>query len=144
MPGHVFVDEERLTDTILNDKEIRVVNGALAESGINAKIGSWQNTVVSGTILVHMILVYITTPSTAAAKLNAGHAATEIASDDMIDGAALDAAAGTVINSAFQAGTGNALGAVRVEDDEWVTFFEDNSADPADLVGEYYIFYTTS
>jgi len=39
------------------------------------------------------------------------------------------------------AGT-NGLGAVRVADDEWITGFEDNSADPADLVGKYYIFYS--
>ena len=142
MPGHVWSDAEKATQTLMNDSHIRVVNGALAESGINAKIGSWQNTVVSGTILVHMILVYVTTLSTLAAKLNAGHNVAEVAADDMIDGAALDGTAGDVINSAFQAGIGNALGAVRVLDDEWITFFEDNSADPADLVGEYYIFYT--
>ncbi len=142
MPGHVFADEERLTEAILNDKEIRVINGALAESGLNAKIGSWQNTVVSGTIIVHKILVYITTPSTAAAKINAGHAATEIESDDMIDGADLQSAAGSVLNNIKNAGT-NGLSAVQVLDDEWITFWEDNSADPADLVGEYYIFYTT-
>lgn len=143
MPGHVWSDEEKATEALMNDVNIRVAKVALAESGQNAKIASWQNTVVSGDILVHGILFHITTPSAAAAKVNAGHAATEIASDDMIDGAALDSAAGTVLNSAFQAGVGNALGAVQVLDDEWITFFEDNSADPVNLVGYAYIFYTT-
>jgi hypothetical protein len=143
MPGHLFVDEEKLTADKLNDKEIRVVNGALVSTnGQNGKIFGWQNTVVSGTILVHKILIYITTPATAAANINVGHNAADATSDDLIDGADLDGTAGDVKNSVKDAGT-NGLGAVQVLDDEWITGYEDNTADPADLVGEYYIFYTT-
>jgi len=126
-----------MTNT-LADKGLKKVSGDLTAGAQHAKMASWQNT-TGGAILVPLILVSITTPATAAAKINAGQAATEIESDDMIDGAAINAA-GTP-NSIINAGT-NGKGAQYVADDEWITFFEDNSAASTDLVGKYYIFYT--
>ena len=126
-----------MTNT-LADKGLKKVSGDLTTGAQHAKMASWQNT-TGGVILVPLILVSITTPATAAAKINAGQAATEIESDNMIDGAAINAA-GTP-NSIINAGT-NGKGAQYVADDEWITFFEDNSAASTDLVGKYYIFYT--
>ena len=141
MPGYAWDESNReeVSGARLNDQNVRCINGALAESGQNAKIFSWQNTVVSGDIIVWLIVVSITTQSTAAAKINCGQAATEIASDDMIDGCALNTTGAK--NSIIDHGT-NGKGAQYVADDQWITGFEDNTADPADLVGEYYIFYT--
>jgi hypothetical protein len=123
---------------VLPPAYIQMVNGALAESGQNGKVFSWQNT-LGKSVIVTACYIEITTGATAAAKLNAGNAATEIASDTMIDGAALDSVG--VRNHIKPAGT-NGLGAVIVPGGEWFTGFEDNSADPADLVGNYYILYT--
>lgn len=139
MPGHIWVDEEKATEALMNDTHIRVVHGTLTAGVQHAKIFSWQNTEVSGDILVWLILISITTQAAAAAKINAGQAATEIESDDMIDGAALNAVA--IINSIINAGT-NGKGAQYVADDEWITGYEDDSAASTGLVGKYYIFYT--
>jgi len=143
MPGYAWDESadavEKITAARLNDQNVRVASGSLVAGIQHAKIFSWQNDVVSGDILVWLILISITTPATPAAKINAGQAATEIESDDMIDGGAINAA-GT-INSIINAGT-NGKGAQYVADDEWVTGFEDNSAASTDLVGKYYIFYT--
>ena len=141
MPGYEWDESNReeVTGARLNDQNIRVASGTLTAGIQHAKIFSWQNTVVSGDIIVHMILVDVTTVSTAAAKINAGQAATEIESDDLVDGAALDALG--VRNSTIDAGA-NGKGAQHVAVDEWITGFEDSSADSTDLVGKYYIFYS--
>ena len=61
-----------------------------------------------------------------------------IESDNLIDGADLQGT--NLLNHIKHAGT-NGLGAVLVGDGEWITLFEDNSADPADLAGSYDILY---
>lgn len=141
MPGYAWDEStrEEVTGARLNDQNVRCASGVLTAGGQHAKIFSWQNTVVSGGILVHLILTHITTVSTAAAKINVGQAATEIESDNLIDGAALNTLG--VRNSIAHPGT-NGKGAQYVADDEWITGFEDDSAASTDLVGKYYIFYT--
>ena len=141
MPGYEWDESnpEAITPTRLNDQNARVVNGDLTAGVPHAKIFSWQNTTVSGDVLVWLALISVTTQSTASARINVGQAATEIESDDLIDGGSL-AAAGT-INSIIDAGT-NGKGAQYVADDEWITGYEDNTASSTGLVGEYYIFYT--
>lgn len=141
MPGYDWDESNReeVTGARLNDQNIRVASGTLTAGAQHAKIFSWQNTVVSGDIIVHLILIDVTTVSTAAAKINAGQAATEIESDDLIDGAALDALG--VRNSIKDGGT-NGKGAQHVADDEWITGYEDDSGASTALVGKYYIFYT--
>ena len=83
MPGFAWNEStrEEVTGALLNDQNVRVVNGALADGIQHAKIFSWQNTDVSGDIIVWLIVVSIVTPSTAAAKINVGQAATEIESE---------------------------------------------------------------
>lgn len=141
MPGYAWdeANREEVSGARLNDQNVRVVSGTLTAGIQHAKIFSWQNTAVSGDILVWLILVSITTVSTAAAKINVGHAATEIESDDLMDAAALNVLA--TKNSIIDGGT-NGKGAQYVPDDEWITGFEDDSAASTGLVGKYYIFYT--
>lgn len=141
MPGYAWDEttREEVTGARLNDQNVRVASGVLTAGIQHAKIFSWQNTVVSGAIVVWLVLIDITTVSTAAAKINVGQAAAEVESDDMIDGAALNVLA--VKNSIIDEGT-NGKGAQHVADDEWITGFEDDSAASTDLVGKYYIFYT--
>ena len=141
MPGYAWdeANREEVTGARLNDQNVRVVNGALAAGVKHAKIFSWQNTDVSGDIIVWLVATSIVTPSTAAANINVGQAAAEIESDDLIDAAALNVAA--TKNSIIDAGV-NGKGAQYVADDEWITGFEDDSAASTALVGEYYIFYT--
>ena len=114
-----------------------LVTGALSETGQHAKIFSWQNT-FGYSIIITQIFIEKTTGSTAAAKINVGQAATEIESDNLIDGASLQGTG--VLNLIKRSGT-NGLGSVVVADDEWITGYEDNSADPDGLVGNYYIYY---
>lgn len=141
MPGYPWDESNReeVTGARLNDQNVRVASGTLTAGAQHAEIFSWQNTVVSGDIVIWLILIDITTASTPAAKINCGQAATDIESDDMIDGGALNATG--VINSIINPGT-NGKGAQHVADDEYVTGYEDNSAASTDLVGKYYIFYT--
>jgi len=114
------------------------VSGSLTSTGgQHSKLASWQNT-LNQTVMVTGLYVRKSTAATAAAKINAGQAATEIESDNLIDGADLQGT--NLINHIKHAGT-NGLGGVLVNDGEWITLFEDNSADPADLVGNYYIFF---
>jgi len=141
MPGFNWDEtvREEVSGARLNDQNIRIASGNLTAGAINTKIFSWQNTVVSGVIIVHLILIDVTTVSTAAANINVGQAATEVASDNLIDGAALNTLG--VRNSVANGGT-NGKGAQRVADDQWITGFEDNSFASTGLVGKYYIFYT--
>jgi len=141
MPGFAWdeANREEVSGARLNDQNVRVVNGTLTDGIQHAKIFSWQNTEVSGDIIVWLVIVSIVTPSTAAAKINVGQAATEIESDDLMDAAALNVAG--CVNSIIDHGT-NGKGAQYVADDEWITGFEDDSEASTDLVGEYYIFYT--
>lgn len=141
MPGYDWDEStrEEVSGARLNDQNVRCASGTLTAGIQHAKIFSWQNTVVSGDIVVWLVLVDITTGATAAAKINAGQAATEIESDNMIDGAVINTTG--VRNSIGNPGT-NGKGAQHVADDEWITGFEDDSAASTDLVGKYYIFYT--
>lgn len=142
MPGNEWstTEPELITGAKLNDQNVRVAYGDLVSTnGQAGKIFSWQNTVVSADILVWLVLINITTGATAAAKINVGQNAAEATSDNLIDGASLQAV--DVLNNHEDQG-GNGSVAKLVADDEWVTGYEDNSADPADLVGKYYIFYT--
>lgn len=139
MPGYIWSADDLITADRLNDQNIRCASGDLSPGAQHAKIFSWQNTVVSGAIIVHKVLIDVTTVASAAAKINVGQASTEVESDNLIDGAALDALG--VRNSMIDAGT-NGKGAQHVADDEWITGWEDNSASPSGLVGKYYIFYT--
>ena len=139
MAGFDWSEDDLINHDRLNDQNVRVVNGTLTAGVQHAKIFSWQNTVVSGDIIVWEVIVSIVTPSTAAAKINVGQAATEIESDDLMDAAALNVAG--CVNSIIDHGT-NGKGSQYVADDEWITGFEDDSEASTDLVGEYYIFYT--
>lgn len=139
MPGYDWNTDDLISAARLDDQNVRVASGTLTAGAIHTKIFSWQNTVVSGAIVVHLILIDVTTISTAAAKINAGQAATEIESDDMMDGAALNA---TGVRNSIIDGGANGKGAQHVADDEWITGYEDNSAASTGLVGKYYIFYT--
>ena len=141
MPGYVWDEttREEVTGARLNDQNVRVASGVLTAGAQHAKIFSWQNTVVSGDIIVWLVTTDITTVSTAAAKINVGQASTEVESDNLIDGAALNTLG--VRNSILDEGT-NGKGAQHVADDEWITGFEDDSAASTDLVGKFYIFYT--
>jgi hypothetical protein len=139
MPGYNWTAKDLVTADRLNDPNIRIAYGDLAAGSQHAKIFSWQNTVVSGSILVHLVLINVTTPATAAAQINVGSAGTEIESDNLIDGCLINATG--VKNTIKNIGT-NGLGAVLVADDEWITGFEDDTAASTDLVGKYYIFYT--
>jgi len=118
---------------------VTVASGSLTAGIQHAKIFSWQNTAASASIIVHKVLINITTGSSAAAKINVGQAATEVESDNLIDGAALDSI--DILNNYDDQG-GNGTGAVLVADDQWITGYEDNSAASTGLVGKYYIFYT--
>ena len=120
-------------------EKVTVVSGSLTAGAQNAKVFSWQNTSASASILVHKVLINITTGSTLAAQLNVGQAATEIESDNLIDGVLLNAV--DVLNNFEDKGT-NGSCAILVADDQWVTGFEDDTAASTDLVGKYYIFYT--
>lgn len=130
---------ETVENVNIDGQYMKIATGALAESGQNSKIFSWQNTIVSADVIVHKILIDITTPSALAAQINVGQNAAEVVSDNMIDGQLLNAA--LVLNSMITPGA-NGEGAVHVADDEWITGYEDNTADPANLVGKYYIYYT--
>lgn len=139
MPGHDWSEDDLISHDRLNDQNVRCVSGDLADGVQHAKIFSWQNTEVSGDILVWLVLISITTGSTAAAKINVGSNAAEVESDNMIDGAALNVV--KTKNSIIDGGV-NGEGAQYVADDEWITGFEDDSEASTDLVGKYYIFYT--
>lgn len=139
MPGFDWNEDDLISSERLDDQHVRIASGTLTAGIQHAKIFSWQNTVVSGDILVWLVTTDITTVSTAAAKINVGQAATEIESDNLIDGAALNTLG--VRNSIGHPGT-NGKGAQHVADDEWITGFEDDSAASTGLVGKYYIFYT--
>ncbi len=120
-------------------ENVYVASGNLTAGVQNAKIFSWQNTVVSGDILVFLVIVDITTGSTAAATIDVGEAATEVRSDNLMDGEALTNIAS--MNSIEGAGAASALGVRRVADDQWITGFEGNVDASTDLVGKYYILY---
>ena len=122
----------------LEDKGLKKVSGSLTAGAQNAKIFSWQNT-TGGVVLVFLVGVDVTTGAAAAAQINVGQAATEIASDTLIDGAVLNT---TGVKNNIKNGGTNGLGAVHVADDEWITGYEDNTAASTSLVGKYYIFYT--
>lgn len=141
MPGYPWdeANPERVTGARLNDQNVRVASGTLTAGIAGAKIFSWQNTVVSGAIVVWLILIDITTVSTAAALINVGQAGAEVTSDNLIDGALLNA---TGVRNSIIDGGGNGEGAQHVADDEWITGFEENTLASTGLVGKYYIFYT--
>ena len=124
-------------DGDIDAKFAGLVPGSLSESGQHGKIFSWQNT-YGYSIIITQVFIEKITGSTAAAKINVGQSATEAESDNLIDGAALQGTG--VLNLIKNSGT-NGLGNVVVADDEWITGFEDNSADPDGLVGKYYIYY---
>lgn len=118
---------------------IIVESGMLTAGAQHAKIFAWQNTKVGGAVLVIRVLIHITTPATAAARINVGHAVTDSEADNLIDGGALDAV--DILDNIDNQGT-NGTSAVLVDDDEYVTGYEDDSAASTDLVGRYYICYT--
>lgn len=126
-------NSRRVTDNIL------VASGDLTAGAQHAKIFSWKNDLVGGSILVFLVVIDITTPSAAAALLNVGQAATEVESDNLMDGVGLSVAA--VLNSLAEVAKPACKGVVKVADDEYITGFEDDTAASTDLVGKYYIFY---
>jgi len=130
--------------------EVEAVNGSIVGSddgfasgnltaGIQAaKIFAWKNE-TGGSVIVQRVIINATTASTPAAKINVGQSAADAASDNLIDGAALDSI--DSFDNIDSQGT-NGQSTVVVADDEYITGYEDNSAASTDLVGKYYVYYT--
>jgi len=120
-------------------ENVLIATGSLTAGAAGAKIFGWQNTRVSGAVIVLKILINITTASTAAATINVGQAATDTTSDNLLDGGALDAV--DTLNNVDDKGTNGALTRL-VADDAYVTGYEGTgSLASTDLVGTYTIFY---
>lgn len=126
---------ETVDETDVNAQFLRLATGSLAPSGQNAKIFSWQNTVVSADIVVILVFVDITTAG-GAGQLDVGVNAAEATDNDLINGGDLTTIDVLTSNDATIGGN-----ARHCADDEWVTGFEDNTGNPAGLIGKYYIYY---
>lgn len=110
-----------------------VVKIPLTAAASAGSIGSWQNT-RGKKVLILTRGIHVKTPSTGAATVDAGIAATAVTNDTLIDGQALNGvAANTVVQTA---GTNGALSRI-VPAGYYVTFFA--SADTTGFTGDAYI-----
>lgn len=116
------------------------ISGSLTASDTAGAVFNWQND-QDEDVIVDAILVDVTTKTTAACTLDVGYTGTSAAtsSDTMIDGQDINAAIG-VFNSMKGAGTGNAVGAVKVTKAKWITASKKTGA-AAGLVGKWYLHY---
>lgn len=120
------------------DRLKKTIKVALAASDAAAGVFSWQNTEEAADIIVTDVIIDLTTASSGACTVNVGQASSAAASDNLIDGLDVNAAAG-VFDSVTEAGT-NGKTAVKVADDEYVTASVATGAS-AGLAGNAYITY---
>jgi len=118
----------------------RWISGNLTASDTAGAIFNWTN-IEEGAVIVDEILVDVTTKTTSACTLDVGYTATSTAtsSDTMLDGQDINTATG-VFNSMKGAGTGNAVGAVKVAKGKYITASKKTGA-AAGLVGKWYLHY---
>lgn len=126
--------------TVDFDRAVKVARVALAAVDTAGGVFAWQNPEASA-VLVHRVLLDVTTKTTGACTLDAGMTATSATTlaDNLIDGQDINAATGVFDNIDNQ-GT-NGTSKQKVAAGKWVTGSVASGAS-AGLVGFAYIFYT--
>jgi len=116
------------------------VSGNLTASDTAGAIFNWTN-IEEGAVIVDELLVDVTTKTSNACTLDVGYTATSTAtsSDTLLDGQDINTATG-VFNNMFGAGTGNAVGVVKVAKGKYITASTKTGA-AAGLVGKWYLHY---
>lgn len=113
------------------------LTGALSDTNAAGGVLSLANPEGVDLIITRFV-IDVTTPATGAANCDFGVGATGATSDDtLIDGVDIGTAA--ILADNIENGGTNGLACVAWDSDEFVT--GSPSADPADLVGNYYIEY---
>jgi hypothetical protein len=137
--GRLLVNDGSENDPVFAELGVRVARVSLGGAALQAGVQAWQNP-HSDAVLVHQVLLDVTTQSTGACTVDIGSTATSAttASDNLIDGASVASAA--LINNEDSAGT-NGKTAQKVAAGKWVTF-KSASGDATGLVAVAYLYYT--
>ena len=122
--------------TVSFDRSVKVARVALSNSGTG--VFSWANP-EAGSILIHRVLVDVTTDSSASVTMDVGTTATSssTSSDNLLDGLDIDAAAGLFDNITEKGSNGKSR--QKLATGKWVTGTA--SGTPTSLVGYAYIYY---
>lgn len=116
------------------------VSGNLTASDTAGAIFNWTND-QERAVIVDGVYVDVTTKASSACTMDVGYTVTSTAtsSDTLIDGQDINTATG-VFNSVDGAGTGNAVGVVKVPKGKYITASKKTGA-AAGLVGKWYLHY---
>ena len=143
-----ITDEFALIDTEINGN-VKVVKGDLADDASGNAAFSWQNPETTA-IIVHTVIIDITTGSTdASANMNvdvSANATITNLGDTIFDGLDLSSAAVSISNNVSDTGTNGDEKAHRMDEMGGTNDYLNGgilTADATDLVGKYYIHYTT-
>lgn len=139
---NLYIDGVEVTASAANlNRSMKKVTGALAAVDTGGGIFSWQNP-EAGAILVHHVVLNVTTKTTGACSVDVGTTATNAttSSDTLIDGKDINAATGIFTNDE-SAGT-NGKPFKRLASGKWVTASMVAGGATAGLVGTYEIYYT--